>query len=130
MARYRITTLVDITRTNIHRSEQDQIKIGQQANFNSLIQAIGLRSNVSWAADPKKYTGRLPEPFDGKGNYWIWEFDVERDDVFLKDNDPVMLLVEDLDGVPIVPQLENTVDITPSVIQTKGDKFNTHVLMI
>ena len=52
MPRYKIITLVDITRTNPDRSERDQLKVSQQANFNSLIQAIGLRSNVDWERDP------------------------------------------------------------------------------
>jgi hypothetical protein len=42
MARYKITTLVDITRTNPSRAETDVLKIAQQANFNSLIQAEDL----------------------------------------------------------------------------------------
>jgi hypothetical protein len=52
MPRYQIVTLVDITRTNPTRSETDQHLLAQQANFNTLLQSIGLRSNVEWAVDP------------------------------------------------------------------------------
>lgn len=130
MARYKFITLVDITRTNPHRSETDVKKIRQQANFNSLLQAIGMRSNVTWARDPKKLTGRLPEPAEGKTTYWEWEFDVERDEVFLHDNDPVGLLVEDLHCVPIITQLEEVEDISPAAFQTKGSNINTWVTII
>ena len=65
MPRYQITTLVDITRTDPTRSETDKLKLAQQANFNSLLQAIGLRSNVAWVKDPVMKTGRLPDPLDG-----------------------------------------------------------------
>jgi len=84
MPRYQIITLVDITRSRADRSETDKIKMGQQSNFNALIQTIGIRSNLSWTSDPKKHTGSLPHPLEGKANHWIWEFDVEREDVFLK----------------------------------------------
>jgi hypothetical protein len=124
MARYQIITLVDITRTNPHRSEVDKKKISQQANFNSLLQAIGMRANASWAIDPKMHTGALPDDIDGKANHWIWVFDVERDDVFLEGDDPVALLVNDLHGVPIIDGLDNSVELSPAAFQTKGKNQN------
>ena len=130
MARYRIVTLVDITRSHPAREEADKTLLGLQANFNSLLQAIGLRSNVEWLRDPKKYTGRLPEPASGKATYWIWEFDCERDEVFLQDGDPVYLLVHDLNHVPVIVDLANSEDIDPAAFQTQGDMINTWVTMI
>lgn len=130
MPRYQITTLVDITRSQPDRTETDKIKIGQQANFNSLVQAIGLRSNIEWTTNPKKETGTLPDHIKGKANHWTWVFDVEREDVFLRDDDPVGLLVDDLHGVPIIGNLENSVDLNPSAFQTKGQNQNTWLEII
>lgn len=130
MKRYKVITLIDITRSGAHRNETDKIKIGQQANFNSLVQAIGLRSNVTWDTDPKLNTGSLPHPLAGKANHWIWEFETERDDVFQSENDPVGLLINDLHGVPIVDNLLNNVDLHPAVFQTKGEKANTWLYII
>jgi hypothetical protein len=130
MARYQIITLIDITRTNPTRNETDKLKVGQQANFNSLLQGIGLRSNVSWVTDPISKNGRLPGDIDGKANYWEWTFDVEREDVFLKDNDQTGLLLDDLNGVPIIDGLTNSVEISPAAIQTKGNNINTWVTII
>jgi hypothetical protein len=130
MVRYRIITLIDITRSKPAREEKNQLKIGQQSNFNSFLQAIGLRSNVDRSSDPKKYQGRLPAPADGKATYWVWEFECERDEVFSKDGDPVGLLLDDLNGVPIVPDLENSTDLNPSAIQTKGQNVNTWAEML
>ena len=130
MARYKIVTLIDITRSRPSRDEVDPILIGQQSNFNSLLQAIGLRSNVEWVRDPKKHTGSLPDGIGGKATHWIWEVDCEREDVFLKDNDPVGLLVDDLHGVPVVVDLENSVDIDPAAFQTKNGNQNTWLTII
>jgi hypothetical protein len=130
MPRYKIVTLVDITRSDPDRKEPNKFKVGQQANFNSLIQAIGLRANIEWSVDPRKHNGSLPLPLVGKAVHWTWEFDVERDDVFLKDNDPVGLLLDDLHGVPIVGLLENSVDIHPLVFQTRGDNTNIWITII
>lgn len=130
MERYRLTTLVDITRSGASRSETDKIKIGQQANFNSLIQTIGIRSNIEWNKDPVKDNGRLPVGNEGKAVYWTWEFITERDDVFKEGDNKVLLLLKDLHGVPIVDLLENSADLTPPVFQTHGDRQNTWIEII
>ena len=131
MARYQIITLVDITRSNPSRSETDMQKLGQQANFNSLLQAIGLRANITWEQAPEMKDGRLPHPRSGKANHWLWEFDTERDLLFYKsDDDPVGLLLDDLHGVPIINQLNNSIDIHPSIFATRGDNTNTWIYEI
>jgi hypothetical protein len=130
MPRYRITTLIDITRTDAKKSDNDQYRLAQQDNFNSLRQSIELRSIVSWHRDPVKQHGRLPDPLDGKAAYWIWEFETERDDLFLRGNDPVALLKEDLHGVPIINGLDETVDFEISAMQTQGQMINTWVAII
>ena len=127
MARFQIITLVDITQTNPHRSETDQHLLSQQANFHSLIQAIGLRANVVWLSRPKERNGALPRGLDGKAAYWTWTFDVERDDVFLRDGDSVALLVDDLNGVPVIPKLNNSVDLDPACFISKGETANIWV---
>lgn len=127
MQTYQVISLVDITRSRPDRNCTDKILVGQQANFNSLIQAIGLRSNVEWQADPKNDTGRLPDPFDGAATHWIWTFSVERDWVFQKGNDDVGLLLDDLHGVPVIDGLNNTVFLTPSAFQTRGKGMNIWV---
>jgi len=130
MPRYRITTLVDITRTNVFKEEVDEHQTKQQANFDSLRQAIELRSNVYWNQDPLALEGTLPEPFNGRAAYWVWEFETEREDLFLKDGDPVALLKDDLHGVPIIAGLDETVDLYPPAFKTRGDDWNTHVTII
>lgn len=130
MARYRITTLVDITRSNANRVESNLIKIGQQANFNTILQTIGLRSNVTWVTDPKMENGTLPDPFQGKATYWQWEIDCEREQIFERDGDPVGLLKDDLHCVPVVADLKNTVDIDPAIFDTKTNNFNTYIEII
>lgn len=127
MARYQLITLVDITRTNPSRSETDQHKLKQQANFNTLLQSIGLRSNVTWITDPKEQSGSLPYPLKGKATHWIWEFDIEREDTFLKDGNPVGLLLEDLHGVPVIDGLNNTAIVDPAAFQSHGDNANVWV---
>ena len=130
MARYKIITLVDITRSNPSRTETNKIKLGQQANFNTLLQTVGLRSNISWERDPKQQSGTLPDPFDGRATYWVWEIETERDGVFDNGQSPVGLLLMDLEGVPVIDQLNNSVDINPTAFKTQRPKMNIWVAEI
>lgn len=130
MKKYKLLTLVDITRSGATRTETDKTKVGQQANFNSLLQGIGMRSNVEWTADPKVSDGRLPNDINGKARHWIWNFYCEREDVFLKDEDPVGLLKDDLNGIPVVGGLNNTAEIIPACFITRGEKVNTWIYEI
>jgi hypothetical protein len=130
MPRYRITTLIDITRTEANRAVLDDRQLHQLANFNSLRQSIEMRAIVQWNKNPVRHSGRLPEPFDGRAEYWVWEFETERDDLFLKDGDQTALLKEDLHGVPIISGLDETADLYPPAIQTLGKMLNTLVEII
>jgi hypothetical protein len=107
--------------------ETNKTKIGQQANFNSLIQVIGLRANFTWRNDPKQLSGTLPDPFDGRATYWEWYFETEREDSYNDGVNPTGLLHTDLQGVPIVALLNNSVDIDPAVFKTQGDNVNIWV---
>jgi hypothetical protein len=128
--RYQIITLVDITKTNPPRGTTDPTTLGQQSNYNTLIQTIGLRANIDNSIDPQMTNGRLPDPFTGKGAYWTFIFETERDDIFAKDTDPIGLLSDDLYGVPVVANLANTVELDPAVFTTTGKKFNTWITII
>jgi len=130
MERYQIITLVDITRSNPPRTSSDTRLLGQQSNFNSLLQVLNIRSNISYEQPPVIDSGRLPEPFTGKGMYWTFEFETERDDVYKQGNDQTGLLKQDLDGVPIIDNLDNTVDFKLPVFKTNGKDANTVIIDI
>lgn len=130
MPRYKIITLVDITKTGATKTQGTEMQLKQQSNFNSLRQATELRSNIFWHTDPKKHNGQLPEHLDGKCIYWHWEFEVEQLDIFLENNNPVKLLLDDLHGVPVINNLTNSETISPAIIQTHGNTINTWVFLI
>ena len=130
MATYELITLVDITNSHASPGETNLITLGQQSNFNALCQTIGLRSNFSYEFDPIQDNGKLPRDLGGKATHWIWEFHTEREDTYRTKDNPVALLLEDLDGVPVMDLLNNSVDIDPGVFRTKGKNINTWVFEI
>lgn len=130
MKRYQIISLVDITKTSPGKAEQDSLLLGQQSNFNTLLQAINLRANIAEEEDLVIEQGRFPDPISGKGRYWIYEFETEHADCFLKDQDPIGHLVEDLDGIPIISNLTETVELNPPVFRTNGKQQNVWITVI
>ena len=117
MARFKIKTTVDITKTDPDRECNDSVRIAQQANFNSLLQGISMRANINWESKPK-------QTVNGAGTVWEWEFDTDYQDVFLLDEDPSGLLKLDLSGVPIIKNLNNSDPLDPPMFITSGDKQN------
>ncbi len=130
MARYRIITLVDITKSNPDRADPDRIKQGQQSNYNTLLQTVTLRVNVMSMFDPKTENGSLPAHIGGKAKHWKWEIETEQESVFQKDDDPIGLLLEDIHGVPIVPDLTNIAVIDPPAFQVSGKNQNIWIEII
>jgi len=116
MHRYTIRTTVDITRTNPDRHSQDELAVAQQQNFNTLLQGIELRANVSWDEDPVQ-----------QDRHWIWQFSVEAEDIFLDGVDPVGLLKQDLHNIPVVGNLTNPIAVYPAAFRTLGKDTNTWI---
>jgi len=121
MPSYKIITQVDITRTQPNRDNADTTVRAQQNNFNSLIQGIELRANVEWEQDPVMV--------EGETNTWHWTFFVEREDVFSDGENEVGLLLEDLNGIPIINHLPNTPTLIHPAFKTRGADRNTWVIL-
>lgn len=118
MIRYKLETTVDITQTNPDRADTDSRRHAQQSNFNALIQGIELRALVTWDEEP------VMVEYKDIDTKWYWSFFVEREDVFLKDDDPVGLLKDDLKGIPIIGNLSNNVKFKKNCFITTGPDCN------
>jgi cytidyltransferase-like protein len=54
-------------------------------------------------------------------------FDTDQEDVFSKDKDPVGLLKEDLDNIPVILGLSESSNVKQPIIRTLGSNPNTFV---
>ena len=117
---YRISTLVDITNTNARRGE-DPIAYRQNQNYLSVLQTIGMRTNIEFISleqENKSLTDmNFGSNFKGKQNVWTFAFEVEREGYLTVDN-----LVEDFDLVPFIPELEETAKFAKPVFHSKDLK--------
>jgi hypothetical protein len=116
---YRIHSTVDITNTGQYRNEpgKEQARL-QQQNFDTLINTIGMRSNITYDYSPKVIID-YPEKYGMIGNklcnIWVFDWRVELEYIFLENGDDTALLKKDFQLVPYIPNLTETIDCEPSM---------------
>jgi hypothetical protein len=125
---YKLYTLVDITNTGQYRlepgKEQDRCR---EQNFNTVLQTLGLRSNISFRSKPQtlEVGGRLVG-FDTDKIIRVWRFDwtTEQENVYLLDNDPIGILKKDFHLVPYINNLRETMEQQYAVFVTQNPGSN------
>ena len=124
-----VATYFDCTETGVrsHRRNNDtspedwNFKRNQQRNFETILQVISLRCQPLNIQGPYVFTE------EKSGNLaWHFSFTTDRQDIFLKDNDPVGWLKIDCSGVPMLLGLGETkkdLFFSPYLV-TSGDLIN------
>ncbi len=122
-----IRTLVDITKTRALRSTQgSQLEQNQYRNFMTLCQCIEIRSIMEYDNPPE------PEKIDitnmgfgteykGTHKVWTFRFRPDRVGVYANEESKVGCLLDDLDKVPIIKNLEESVNIEKAMFNCKDN---------
>lgn len=125
---YRLYTTVDITQTGQYRNEPGkEIERWQEQNFNTVVQTIGIRSNVLYTQPPKTFIMAGKDcglEFPELVKIWRFDFSTDRDFVFEKSMDPVGHLLEMFDSVPYITGLNEDTEQRFAVFATVGPYRN------
>jgi hypothetical protein len=121
---FRINTLIDITETKARRQDNDKFAYKQQANFQTLLQTLGLRTQVFYDNSPsfdKLSTSKFDfsDKYIGKQNVWTFDFYIEYEGGLSLD-----MLTEDFDLIPIITGLNETIDTDKALFRTTGKDKN------
>lgn len=129
-----IKTLIDITNTNIRRINQGtQQQLDQYRNWTTLQQCIGLRSIISYDQDPTvklldvKDLG-FGKNFKGKHKIWTFYFRPDQSEAFVNQESSFGLLIEDLDKIPVILNLTETINTSRAVFETTDDETRNTVV--
>jgi len=132
-----IKTLIDITDTGVRRPSQGtQQQIDQCRNWTTLKQCVELRSVVEYDNGPAVEItdvaglgfGRV---FKGRHAVWTWQFSPDREMIYAEGDDPLGGLISDIDQVPIIQKLTETINIDKPVFDlTSVNLKNTIVKII
>ena len=119
-----IKTLIDITETRARRQDEDKFAYKQEANFQTVLQTIGMRSNLSYDISPsfeETTIGKIgfSDKYKGKQMLWTFEFDIE-----LEDSLDINMLNNDFDLIPIITGLNETVKLDQALFRTTPGERN------
>jgi hypothetical protein len=147
MYEFRVHTLVDITdngnlrqqfpfKTNsdevIHDKHSLAVAKNQNSNFDTMIQLLQMRGNVTWEVPPKKISDTLGNFtfgsfYEGTQTTWHFQFFTEQTGVYGEDLSPTEALLDDFHHVPILSFCKETVTFPLSTFDTQNPKtINTY----
>ena len=120
---FEIATLIDITQTNQTKfRSEDRQAINQQANWNTFLQVIGLRSNPYFDSAPSCNEGidrsnsEFGSDYTGKQKVWYFKFSIEQEGALSVD-----FLKDDFDLVPVIAGLTESIKINNNAFRCKDD---------
>lgn len=129
-----IKTLIDITNTGVRRINQgSQQELDQYRNWTTLLQCIGLRSVIEYDKNPTVETIDVKgqgfgADYKGTHRVWTFQFRPDRSDAFFENNDPTLLLKLDLDKVPVILNLTETINTQRAVFDLNDKKLTNTVI--
>jgi hypothetical protein len=118
-----IKTLIDITDTKVVRLNQGtQLEHDQYRNFVTLKQCVEIRSIISYDTGPILEVSDIKDmgfgtKYKGKHAVWTFRFSPDRSGVYVSDNDELGSLIEDVNGVPIIQKLSETINIEQAIFE-------------
>ena len=102
----------------------DKFAYKQEANFQTVLQTIGMRVNLDYENSPsfeqltlKKNT--FSDKYIGKQNVWSFDFEVEFEGAM-----DLAMLTKDFDLIPIIIGLDETITTDKALFRTKGKDKN------
>ena len=147
MYEFRVHTLVDITDNGtlhkpfpfktpggevVHDKESLSIARNQNNNFNTMLQLLQIRGNITWEAPPVQLNDPIANmkfgtAYEGKQNTWHFSFLVEQTEVYGDPQDPTANLTSDFDLVPILNFCKETATFPTSTFITQNPQtINTY----
>lgn len=121
---FMIQTLVDITETGARRQDSDKLAYKQQANFQTIIQTVGLRVNLYYDQSPSFEEISIAkmgfgDKYKGKQKVWTFNFHIEYESGL-----DIDMLNKDFDLIPIILGLTETAKLDQALFRTTPKERN------
>ncbi len=131
-----IRTLIDITNSGARRPNQGSAKeVEQYKNWTTLNQCLGIRSNIEYDELPTTETLDIKDlgfgtKYKGKHKVWVWRFRPDRTGAYSNDKDNIGTLLQDLDNVPVIKNLDETVNIETAVFDISNSATKNTIVRL
>lgn len=134
--RHRGYTLIDITKTDVikYTPELERMR-NKQRNWETVMQVLGLRTQIMTSRQLPTETKELAKfefgsEYAGKHRVWTFEFEVEFENLYLKDRDAYGVLKYDFSNTPIVLGLDETAEPPMPLFYTDGASKNIYFMSV
>ena len=134
--RHRGYSLIDITKTDVtkYTPELERMR-NKQRNWETVMQVLGLRTQImgvkQLATDSVDLTRyKFGKNYSGRHRVWTFEFEVEFQNLYLKDFDPYGVLKYDFSHAPIILGLDETAQPPMPLFYTDGASKNIYFISI
>lgn len=124
--RFQLITLIDITQTGARKGD-DTFSQRQQQNYLTTIQTISLRANPTINTTPiseERTVKEFGSKYKGKQQIWKLNFSFEQQGSHSLDH-----LINDFDLVPIIKNLNETVDLLNAAFITNSVEYCNTVFL-
>ena len=134
--RHRGYTLIDITKTDVTKFTPELERMrNKQRNWETVVQILGLRTQIMSINQLKTETKDLSQhqfgsDYQDKQRVWTFEFEVEFQNLYLKDFDPYGVLKYDFSHAPIILGLDETAQPPMPLFYTDGASKNIYFISI
>lgn len=126
--RHRAFPVTTALGTVITQADQLALAMHQQRNWDTFLQVISLRTQPDILLLPVVIED-LAAGIVGLGRsakqVWMFEFNTDRQDVFLKGTDPLGYLLDDAHGVPMLRNLTEFTESLEDYVVCQGSRPNT-----
>ena len=137
MEQIEIQTLIDITKPNVFRPGQGSVlEQNQYKNWITLQQCIGLRSIIEYDYPPTSELIDIKGMGFGskyKGTHRVWSFTFCPDRSLAYDDSNgnlIGLLLNDINQVPIIEKLNETINISKAVFDLDNTQFKNTIIRV
>lgn len=137
MEQIEIQTLIDITKPNVFRPGQGSLlEQNQYKNWITLQQCIGLRSIIEYDYPPTSELIDIKGMGFGskyKGTHRVWSFSFSPDRSLAYDDSNgnlIGLLLNDVNQVPIIEKLNETINISKAVFDLDSTQFRNTIIRV
>lgn len=126
--RFQLLTLIDITQTKARKGDEPLLQ-KQQQNYLTAVQTISLRANPEIKNSPTIIEQTVKglgfgSAYTGKQKIWKLNFEFE-----FSASHTVDTLKTDFDLVPIIKNLNETIDLADAAFITKSEEFTNTVFL-
>ena len=147
MYEFRVHTLVDITENGVlskpfpfktpsgevvHDKQTLAIARNQNNNFNTMLQLLQIRGNITWEVPPMRTNDVLGNTafgtaYEGKHTSWHFTFFAEQSEVYGDVKNPTGQLIDDFHLVPIINFCKETATFLTNTFITQDSRLiNTY----